>query len=203
MTVMWDTLNGKSSGPQEERGKSAAAVKAKGLGVEKSLGGRAFSEDFCAFKEGTKSKRKKPIHIEADQIISVSSIMTPVKNQVSSALAPLTPAATERPPEQKRRNRGPSHRKDRVFSVTIVTIKNYYILCGSRRSHLDRQQQRWLHTWIPRVWRHLAGRSQLPAFFTSVLACSLVFLSPPPLFTPLPPRDPFWLFLWKAPHLGG
>lgn len=101
--------------------------------MEKSLGGRAFSEDFCAFKEGTKSKRKKPIHIEADQIISVSSIMTPVKNQVSSALAPLTPAATERPPEQKRRNRGPSHRKDRVFSVTIVTIKNYYILCGFQK----------------------------------------------------------------------
>lgn len=67
MTVMWDTLNGKSSGPQEERGKSAAVVKAKGLEVETSLGAESFQKTFVPSKKEQKATGGS-WYIEADQI---------------------------------------------------------------------------------------------------------------------------------------
>lgn len=67
MTVMWDTLNGKSSGPQEERGKSAAVVKAKGLEVETSLGAEPFQKTFVPSKKEQKATGGS-WYIEADQI---------------------------------------------------------------------------------------------------------------------------------------
>lgn len=69
-------------------------------------------------------------------------------------------------------------------SVTVVTIKNY-TLCGSRRTHLDPAAALALYL-KPKSLETLGREKPSSCIFTSVLASSLVFLSPPPLLTPPP-----------------